>query len=144
MIPYDLNSPLFSDYTDKFRFVKLPAGHSAEYRADEAFEFPVGTVIAKTFAYPIDARDPAQGRRLLETRILKREAARLGRIALHLERRADRGGARRGRRHGRRGLDRRRTASSAPTTTSFPTPTSARAATSRATTCCRSVPRRGT
>jgi uncharacterized repeat protein (TIGR03806 family) len=74
VIPYDLNSPLFSDYTEKFRFVKLPPGTSAEYREDEAFEFPVGTIIAKTFAYPHDARDPSQGRRLLETRILKREA----------------------------------------------------------------------
>lgn len=73
VIPYDLNSPLFTDYADKFRFVKLPPGTSAEYRADEAFEFPVGTVLAKTFAYPIDARDPSQGRRLLETRILKHE-----------------------------------------------------------------------
>ena len=41
--------------------------------ADEAFEFPVGTVIAKTFAFPHDAREPVAGRRLIETRILKRE-----------------------------------------------------------------------
>ena len=74
VIPYDLNSPLFSDYTDKFRFVKLPPGKSPSTAPDEAFEFPVGTVIAKTFAYPHDARDPTKGRRLLETRILKREA----------------------------------------------------------------------
>src|SRR5690606_19896936 len=59
---------------EKFRFVKLPAGTSAEYREDEAFEFPVGTIIAKTFAYPTDARDESLGRRLLETRILKLEA----------------------------------------------------------------------
>ena len=73
VIPYDLNTPLFSDYTEKFRFVKLPPGTTAKYSADDAFEFPVGTVIAKTFAYPADARDPSQGRRLLETRILKRD-----------------------------------------------------------------------
>ncbi len=73
VIPYDLNSPLFTDYADKFRFVKLPSGKSAEYRDDATFEFPVGTVIAKTFAYPTDARDPAAGRRLIETRILKRD-----------------------------------------------------------------------
>ena len=30
-------------------------------------------MIAKTFAYPRDARDPSKGRRLIETRILKRE-----------------------------------------------------------------------
>jgi uncharacterized repeat protein (TIGR03806 family) len=74
VIPYDLNSALFSDYADKYRFVKLPTGTSAEYRADEPFAFPVGTVIAKTFAFPVDARDPAAGRKLIETRILKREA----------------------------------------------------------------------
>jgi uncharacterized repeat protein (TIGR03806 family) len=74
VIPYDLNTPLFSDYTEKFRFVKLPAGESAKYSADGPFEFPVGTVIAKTFAYPKDARDPKLGQRLLETRILKHEA----------------------------------------------------------------------
>jgi uncharacterized repeat protein (TIGR03806 family) len=73
VIPYDLNTPLFTDYALKFRFVKLPEGTSAKYRADDAFEFPVGTVIAKTFAYPTDARDPSLGRRLIETRILKHE-----------------------------------------------------------------------
>ena len=49
-----------------------PESH-ATYSADQVFEFPVGTVIAKTFAFPRDARDPSQGRRLIETRILKRE-----------------------------------------------------------------------
>ena len=73
VIPYDLNSPLFSDYAEKYRFVKLPPGTHATYRDVDVFEFPVGTVIAKTFAYPHDARDPSQGRRLIETRILKRE-----------------------------------------------------------------------
>lgn len=74
VIPYDLNSPLFSDYAEKFRFVKLPDGTSAEYRDNEVFSFPVGTLIAKTFAYLADARNPAGPRRLLETRILKHEA----------------------------------------------------------------------
>ena len=73
VIPYDLNSALFSDYAEKFRFVKLPAETPAAYHATDSFAFPVGTVIAKTFAYPADARDPSKGRRLIETRILKRE-----------------------------------------------------------------------
>lgn len=73
VIPYDLNTPLFSDYTEKFRFVKLPDGQAAQYHDEQEFDFPVGTVIAKTFAYPVDARDPSLGRRLLETRILKHE-----------------------------------------------------------------------
>ena len=87
VIPYDLNSALFSDYAEKFRFVKLPAGTHATYRDADAFEFPVGTVIAKTFAYPRDARDPSKGRRLIETRILEARARRLGRPAVRLERR---------------------------------------------------------
>lgn len=73
VIPYDLNSALFSDYMWKYRFVKLPAGTAAEYHADQEFRFPVGTIIAKTFACPVDIRDPAQGRKLLETRLLIRE-----------------------------------------------------------------------
>jgi len=73
VIPYDLNSALFSDYAAKYRFVKLPPGTQATYREDEVFEFPVGTVIAKTFAYTHDSRDASRGRRLLETRILKRD-----------------------------------------------------------------------
>jgi uncharacterized repeat protein (TIGR03806 family) len=74
VIPYALNSPLFSDYAEKFRFVKLPAGTKAAYRNDTVFEFPVGTVIAKTFAYPSDRPDGSRGRRLIETRILKLES----------------------------------------------------------------------
>ncbi len=74
VIPYDLNSALFSDYADKYRFVKLPPGAHATFSADSVFAFPVGTVIAKTFAFPRDARDPTKGRRLIETRILKHNA----------------------------------------------------------------------
>jgi uncharacterized repeat protein (TIGR03806 family) len=49
--PYDLNSPLFSDYAHKLRTILLPAGTSIRY-GEDAFEFPVGTVITKTFYYP--------------------------------------------------------------------------------------------
>jgi uncharacterized repeat protein (TIGR03806 family) len=49
--PYDLNSPLFSDYAHKLRTIVLPPGTSVRY-GDDAFEFPVGTVISKTFYYP--------------------------------------------------------------------------------------------
>lgn len=50
--PYDLNSSLFTDYAHKLRTVWLPDGKSARYDAEEVFEFPVGTVISKTFYYP--------------------------------------------------------------------------------------------
>lgn len=74
VIPYELNSALFSDYAEKFRFVKLPPGASAKYSENDAFDFPVGTIIAKTFAYSADARKPNENRRLIETRILQHTA----------------------------------------------------------------------
>jgi uncharacterized repeat protein (TIGR03806 family) len=73
VIPYDLNTPLFSDYAHKLRFVKIPAGKKAKYSAGEVFDFPAGTVIAKTFYYPEDFRKPEKKRRILETRILYRQ-----------------------------------------------------------------------
>jgi parallel beta-helix repeat protein len=72
VVPYDVNTPLFSDYTSKHRFVKLPDGTSATYSEDSAFDFPVGSLIAKTFTYPAEA---SKGERLLETRILERKPA---------------------------------------------------------------------
>lgn len=72
VVPYDLTTPLFSDYTAKYRFVKLPPGTSAKYDEAAVLDFPVGTTIAKTFSYLHDRRDPSKGERILETRILHR------------------------------------------------------------------------
>ena len=52
--PYDLNTPLFSDHAGKYRTVWMPEGASAQYSADDVFDFPVGTVITKTFYFPVD------------------------------------------------------------------------------------------
>jgi uncharacterized repeat protein (TIGR03806 family) len=68
VVPYDLNTPLFSDYASKYRFVWMPVGASAEYRDDGPFEFPAGTIFAKTFAFPAEGR--RGGERLIETRLL--------------------------------------------------------------------------
>jgi uncharacterized repeat protein (TIGR03806 family) len=73
VVLYTLNSPLFSDYASKLRFVKLPAGQSVSYNPDSVLQFPVGTAIVKTFYYPIDERNPKKGRRLMETRVLLHE-----------------------------------------------------------------------
>ena len=74
VLPYTLNSPLFSDYSTKYRFVQLPAGQSATYTDAQVMDFPVGTVIAKTFAYPTQPKRPEAGETLVETRILRHEA----------------------------------------------------------------------
>ena len=71
--PYDLTTELFSDYTSKYRFVFLPDGTAAQFSAREAFDFPVGTVISKTFALPADtAFRGIENETLLETRLLIR------------------------------------------------------------------------
>ena len=70
VLPYDVNTPLFSDYAEKYRFVWMPPHTQARYRPGESFDFPVGTILVKTFGYPHDFRHPDQGRRLLETRLL--------------------------------------------------------------------------
>ena len=74
VMPYSLNTPLFSDYADKLRFIKLPDGAKIPWNDRMVLDFPVGTSIAKTFYYPIDARNPDKGRRLIETRVLIHEA----------------------------------------------------------------------
>jgi uncharacterized repeat protein (TIGR03806 family) len=73
VVPYDLNTPLFSDYASKYRFVWMPAGTGAQYREDGPFEFPVGTILVKTFAFPQKGNSAASsGERLIETRLLVR------------------------------------------------------------------------
>jgi uncharacterized repeat protein (TIGR03806 family) len=52
VVPYDLNTPLFTDYAHKLRTVWMPKGQSAVYNAGTTFDFPVGTIISKTFYYP--------------------------------------------------------------------------------------------
>ena len=52
VVPYDLTTPLFSDYAHKLRTLYLPPGSSARYDATQTFDFPVGTIITKTFYYP--------------------------------------------------------------------------------------------
>ena len=71
VVEYQLNTPLFTDYAEKQRLIKLPPGTAAGYTAIGPLDFPVGTIIAKTFLYPADARAADGGRQLVETRILE-------------------------------------------------------------------------
>src|SRR5260370_479596 len=73
VLPYDLNTPLFSDYASKYRFVWMPPGTAAQFREDQVFDFPVGTILVKTFAFPAkrasDKNDKNKAQRI-ETRLL--------------------------------------------------------------------------
>lgn len=92
---YELNTPLFADYTLKLRTISLPPGTSATYSPHDTLDFPVGTVISKTFYYdtrdvPLSelasnraalfgaentTSDASESLRLLETRLLVHDAS---------------------------------------------------------------------
>jgi uncharacterized repeat protein (TIGR03806 family) len=70
VIPYELNSALFTDYAHKKRFIKFPAAQKATYHDTDVLTFPEGTVLIKNFYYPADFRAPEKNWRILETRLL--------------------------------------------------------------------------
>lgn len=72
VVPYDIATPLFTDYASKYRFVYVPDGRAAQYDPERMFAYPVGTILVKTFGYLNDIRDPGQGEELIETRLLIR------------------------------------------------------------------------
>jgi uncharacterized repeat protein (TIGR03806 family) len=85
---YEVNSPLFTDYALKLRTYYLPDGSPMRYHPDDSFEFPVGSIITKTFFYPVRDGLPEAAKewdgdvqaldldahRLMETRLLVRQA----------------------------------------------------------------------
>ncbi len=73
VLPYDLNSSLFTDYAFKKRFIYLPEGTAMTYHEDQAFDFPEGSLIFKFFYYPKDFRQPEKDLQHIETRVLIRE-----------------------------------------------------------------------
>jgi uncharacterized repeat protein (TIGR03806 family) len=74
VVPYELATPLFSDYSLKDRAIYVPEGATITYVEDDVLDFPVGTVIVKSFSYAPDLRTPEEGRRPIETRVLVRHA----------------------------------------------------------------------
>jgi uncharacterized repeat protein (TIGR03806 family) len=73
VIPYSINSALFSDYAFKKRFIKIPTGSKVKYSETDVFDFPKGTVLIKNFYYPADFNNPNAEIRILETRLLINE-----------------------------------------------------------------------
>lgn len=74
VLPYDLINPLFTDHAAKHRFVFVPGGQAAAYRETDVFDFPVGSVLVKTFAFAPDMRAPEEGQWRVETRLLIHKA----------------------------------------------------------------------
>lgn len=74
VVPYEVNTPLFSDYALKERAIWIPTSTAIEFEPRDAFTFPVGSAIIKSFLVAPDLRQPEAGRRLVETRVLIRYA----------------------------------------------------------------------
>lgn len=70
LLPYKLNSALFSDYTEKSRYIYLPPSKKVGFKVDEVFDFPEGTIIIKNFYVYTSTERNDKERRILETRLL--------------------------------------------------------------------------
>jgi uncharacterized repeat protein (TIGR03806 family) len=69
VLPYDINSALFSDYAHKKRFIWIPNGSMATYENDYSpLNFPVGTFLIKNFYY--DNVLPNNNTKIIETRLM--------------------------------------------------------------------------
>lgn len=72
VIPYTLNSSLFTDYAKKKRFIWMPNNTKAAYISDDVpLNFPVGTILIKNFYY--DNVLPNNETRIIETRLMIRK-----------------------------------------------------------------------
>ncbi len=72
LIPYTVNSPLWSDGAAKRRWMGLPTNTFVHFVPTGEWSFPNGTVFVKHFDLPVDDTNPSVFRRL-ETRFLVRD-----------------------------------------------------------------------
>jgi uncharacterized repeat protein (TIGR03806 family) len=69
LIPYSVNSPLWSDNAHKERFMALPGVSQIDFVAEGAWRFPEGAVLVKTFSLDLEPGN-ALSRKRIETRLL--------------------------------------------------------------------------
>ena len=69
VIPYSVNSPLWSDGAVKERFMAVPGTETVGYAANRAWKFPHESVLGKTFWIETEPGNPKSKRRI-ETRLL--------------------------------------------------------------------------
>lgn len=74
VIPYKPISALFTDYAKKKRFLWMPNNTSANFVSDyEILDFPVGTILVKTFYYTNVL--PSNTTKIIETRLLIKKSS---------------------------------------------------------------------
>jgi uncharacterized repeat protein (TIGR03806 family) len=78
LIPFSLNSPLWTDGVEKRRFMAIPPGTRVEYHPEYSWKFPIGAILMKEFVLQTDDNDPGS-LAILETRFLVKYADRFWR-----------------------------------------------------------------
>ena len=69
LVPFSVNSPLWSDGAHKVRYLALPGLSRIEFSRDGHWRFPPNTVLVKSFYLDMVRGDPSS-RRIVETRLL--------------------------------------------------------------------------
>lgn len=73
VLPYEPASGLFTDYASKKRFIWMPSNVSGTYVVDnKVFDFPIGTVLIKSFYYT--TIQPDNTTKIIETRLMIRKS----------------------------------------------------------------------
>ena len=75
LIPYDVNSALWTDGAFKPRYMVVPSPEQIVMQEDGSWRFPDGTVLIKVFGFEFQVGDP-QSRRAVETRFMVRSNGR--------------------------------------------------------------------
>lgn len=70
VMPYTLQTPLFTDYADKWRYLYVPGRGKIGWKGEGLPAFPIGSVLIKSFGYP-----SSSGVRMIETRLLVHRAS---------------------------------------------------------------------
>jgi hypothetical protein len=74
LVPYEVNSPLWTDGAFKQRFFATPAGSVVGIAGDAPWDFPVGSVIVKNFGFELADASGHLAPRIVETRFLVHRA----------------------------------------------------------------------
>ncbi len=69
LIPYEVNSALWTDGAFKPRYMVVPPSSQITIRNDGTWEFPEGTILIKTFGFEFVVGEP-ESRRAVETRFM--------------------------------------------------------------------------
>ncbi len=67
---YNMTTKLYTDHAIKLRTIALPENTQMTYNGEGLPVFPDNTVLAKTFYYFNDERNPSLGKKIIETRVL--------------------------------------------------------------------------